>query len=326
MLKEHFLDVYWILIVPMTLIVLVLEFFKEAPPAPEKVLKRFFIATLLLLSFDTVSQSVWNLGEYLSRKIGGISTLDDLASLLGNHIQNIDIGWFGIRKSFIYILGMSSYFFAYIGVFTAKAVTQFAWAILTVCSPLMIMAYISDKTAMVTGSLYRGMINVSLWKIMGAILGVLLLEFAKTPSYNEENLLTVIIINLCIASSLLMVPFTVKSLLGDGLTNVSSMAAALPGVILTGALKRKTLRLGKTGMAEIGNLTHKKFQRGPSRRAMHNNQRPRKKVTSKVKPKVTSKKKGTKKGIKKTSSSNVVFVDFKNKRRKDEKDKNDEDS
>lgn len=247
-LRGHFLDIYWILVIPVTLIVILLELFKEGSLAPGKILKRLFIATLLLLSFDTVSSTIWNLGEQMSLKIEGINKLDDLAVLLGNNIKNIDIGWFGLRNSFVYILGMASYFFAYIGVFTVQAVIQFAWVILTVCSPLMIMAFISEKTAAVTGSLYRGIVQVCLWKVMGAILGVILLEFAKTPNYNEENLLTVVIINLCIASSLLLIPFTVKSLLGDGLVQVSSMTAALPGLILSGGLKRKALNMGKKGM------------------------------------------------------------------------------
>ncbi|MCY4524707.1 MAG: hypothetical protein OXB84_08215, partial [Halobacteriovoraceae bacterium] len=75
-------------------------------------------------------------------------------------------------------------------------------------------------------------------------LGTLLLEFAKTPSYNEENLLTVIIINLCIASSLMLIPFTVKSLLGDGLTSSASVMAALPAVIASNHLKKTALKTG----------------------------------------------------------------------------------
>ena len=242
-LHGKFLSIYWTILPSVVVIVILLELFKGEIPAPDKILRRVFISVLLILSFDHVQKSILYFTDRLALKIQGFSKLNELTALIEMPIKSMDIEWFAIRKSLIYLLGYFSYLYAYIGVFSSQAVIQFAWAILVICSPLMIMAYISERTASVTSNLYRGLIHVGLWKVLAAILGVLLLEFAKTPSYNQENLLTVIIINLCIASSLLLVPFTLNSLLGDGLIGSASVMAALPGILVTKFLKRTGSRV-----------------------------------------------------------------------------------
>ena len=264
-LRSQFVEIYWILIVPVTLIVFLLEFFKEESPTPGRVIRRVFVSVIMLLSFDLCTWMIIEVGNGVTHKIDGISKLGELAQILAQSIKNIDINWFSIRKSLIYLLGLLSYLLAYIGVFTAKAVIQFSWAILYVCSPFMILAYISEKTAGVTGNLYRGLVNVMLWNMMAAVLGVLLLEFAKTPSYNQENFLTVIIINLCIAVSLLMVPFTVKSLLGDAMVNSASMMAAVPALAVTRQIKQKF----KTGVSHTG-LKGGEYIRNSTRKILDN--------------------------------------------------------
>ena len=77
-LRGHFLDIYWVLIIPVTLIVIMLELFKEANPAPEKILRRFFIATLLLITFDYTSEIIIYLGEQLTAKIERVGRLVEL--------------------------------------------------------------------------------------------------------------------------------------------------------------------------------------------------------------------------------------------------------
>ena len=212
-------------------------------------------------------------------------------------IEGIDVVWFSIRKSLIYIFAFTTYLLAYIGVFAVQAVSQFAWAVLYICSPLMIMAYISEKTVSVTSSLYRGIIHISLWKVMAAILGVLLLDFAKSPGYNDQDFLTVIIINLCIAISLLLVPFTVKSLLNNGLVDSASVMAVAPGLL---AKKYLTKKFGKLG----GKIKDKGLN------SIKNNFGKISKFTSDIV-------KGPKRNLKK---SNVIRVDFKNKRKTDDED------
>ena len=293
-LQREFLGVYWTLVIPITLIVIMLELLKEKP-APEKIIRRFFIATLLLITFDYTDQMITYLGSQLTDKIERIGRLTQLGSLLEKRIEGIDVVWFGIKKSLIFVLAFSTYLLAYIGVFTAQAVVQFAWAVLYICSPFMIMAYISEKAAFVTSSLYQGLIHISLWKIMTAILSVLLLNFAQSPAYNDQDVLTVIIVNLCIAVSLLLVPFTVKSLLNNGLIDSASVMAVVPGLL---AKKHLMKSFGKLG----GKIKDKGLK------SMKNNFGKIKNFTSDII-------KGPKRNLKK---SNVIRVDFKNKKRLDD--------
>ena len=253
-LKNEFANLYWILLVPVTLIVLILEFLKEGPPMPGRVIKRMIFSVILLISFDLCAWVIVSIGDGISKKIDGMNKLSELASILGKSIKEIDMDWFSIRTSLIRLLGLLSYMLAFVGVFTAEAVIQFAWAILYSCSPFMILAFVSEKTASVTGNLYKGMVHVSLWNVMASILGVLLLEFVKTGSYGQENLLTVIIINLCIAVSLLMVPYTVKSLVNDGMIGASALSAAVPGL----AISKEFTKRAKAGIVKT-EMTGKRF-------------------------------------------------------------------
>ena len=259
--RKNFVHIYWILIVPVSLIVFLLEFFKEESPAPGKILRRIFISIILLFSFDYCSGTIIAMTGGIAKKIDGISKLGELADILSSSIQKIDAGWFSIRKSIIYIIGILSYMIAYVGVFAVQAVIQFSWTLLYICSPFMILAYISPKTSMATGSLYRGLINISLWNIMASILGVLLLEFAKSSHTSQEDFLTIIIVNLCIAFSLLLIPFTVKSLVGDGFSNIASGMAAAPGLAVAGGLKKISKGLVRT----VGKKSFRGIKMGYSR-------------------------------------------------------------
>jgi hypothetical protein len=103
----------------------------------------------------------------------------------------------------------------------------------------MILAYVNESSAYVTASLYKGLINVVLWKIVAAILGVLMLKLITSNQVGEDwaTSFSFIAINLCVGLSLLFVPFTTKSLIGDGLNSAASGLAAAPAYAAFGAAK-----------------------------------------------------------------------------------------
>lgn len=241
-LRAHTMGLYWTLLLPVFLIALISEFFQlpDGNPNPNKVIKRLVISVLLLISFDWTINLIAVIGDGVAEKIDGIKPLWSTLQEIGQRFSDDSKGsWFQVRSTIVYILGLLSYFIAYLGVFTANALIHFVWTILYIASPLMILAYVHEKSAYVTGSLYHGLINVILWKIVAAVLGVLMLKLITSNDTGTDwaTSFSFIAINLCVGLSLLFVPMTTKSLLGDGMSTAASGLAMAPAYAALGATK-----------------------------------------------------------------------------------------
>ncbi|MBX9768802.1 MAG: hypothetical protein K2X47_16125 [Bdellovibrionales bacterium] len=251
------MDLYWTLLVPAFVISIMTEFFQLPDGAPNmnKVIKRLIISVLLLMSFDWTINAIAVVGDGVAEKIDGIKPLWAALQEIGQKFSDDSQGgWFEVRSTIVYILGLLSYFIAYLGVFTANALIHFVWTILYIASPLMILAYVHEKSAYVTSSLYNGLINVILWKIVASILGVLMLKLITSNQVGDDwgTSFSFIAINLCVGLSLLFVPMTTKSLLGDGLGQMASGLAMAPAYAALGATKvAAKATLGKTKAAAI---------------------------------------------------------------------------
>ncbi len=241
-LHSHTLGIYWTLLLPVFLITLLAEFFTlpEGRPNIPKVINRLVISVLLLISFDYTMNIISSFGDGVAGKIDGIKQLWTTLEEIGTKFSSdSDSGWFQIRSTIVYIMGLLSYFVAYLGVFVANALIHFVWSLLYIFSPLMILAYVNEKSAYVTTSLYKGLVNVVLWKIVASVLGVLMLKLLTSNKVGDDwvTSFSFIAINLCVGLSLLFVPMTTKSLLGDGLTSMASGLAAAPALATVGAAK-----------------------------------------------------------------------------------------
>jgi uncharacterized membrane protein len=134
-----------------------------------------------------------------------------------------------------------------LGFFISNALIHFVWTILFICSPLMILAYVARQTEHVTMSLYKGLVQVVLWKIMWSILGVLLLKLAMNPQVTGmEDYLMSIIVNLSIGLSMLFVPIATRSLINDGMESAASAIAAVPTMATGLAIKAQAAKLAKS--------------------------------------------------------------------------------
>ena len=234
---------YWIMLPPFTAFMIVLEFLSLSKDGPGvvDVIRRVAISIILLVSLEPSLRVISMVGDSLVDEIEQIATIGDLAIHLGKTYKNGEISWFRFREAIIFILTMLSYIIAYIGIFVAKTVGQYVWSVLHICSPLMILMYVSKRTSFVTASLYKGLINVIIWKVLWAILAVMLLK--TTIEFGEiDNFLATVTMNICIGASMLFIPFTAKSLIGDGLTSAASALSAAP----TYAVGRSVVRFAKT--------------------------------------------------------------------------------
>ena len=105
-LHGKILSIYWIILPPVVVILILLEIFKGENPTPERIPRRVFISVLLILSFEYVQKSIFYLTDQIALKIQGFSKLNELTALIKVPIQNMDMGWFAIRKDLDLYIGL----------------------------------------------------------------------------------------------------------------------------------------------------------------------------------------------------------------------------
>ena len=122
----------------------------------------------------------------------------------------------------ISILSLVSFVLLLVARYITVALYYFFWVLLSILSPLMILAYIFPETAGVTKNLYRGLIEVAAWKILWAVMSAMLTSLAFGNIYQTEgSYLTLMVLNFVIAIALLCTPLMMKSLVGDGIQGMA---------------------------------------------------------------------------------------------------------
>lgn len=250
-LHLEMVKIYWVLLIPFVVLLFTLEVLKDGNPDVRGILRRILISVLMLLTFDWCLNSIASIGDAVTDQINGLEQLSEVLKKLGPNYSGHD-DWFNLRETAIYVFSLGAYIVAYVGFFAATALTHFVWTILYVCSPLMILMYVGRSTGHITVSLYRGMIQVVIWKILWSILGVLLLRLAEQPEVSGmEDYLMAIVMNLCIGVSMLFIPLATKSLISDGMSSAASAVAMAPAFAAAGAIK---LTAGKVAAKAAGSL------------------------------------------------------------------------
>ena len=272
-LHAEMVTIYWLMLVPLVVFLVVLELFKTADKQPDaaKVLTRAVISIILLVSFKETINLIAFIGDGIADRIDGLTNMNDLVDTLFKGFSRDAPALYKIREFFIFALNIISYFLAYFGIFIADAMIHFAWSVLYVCAPLMILCHVSESTASVCKNLYKGLLTVITWKILWSVLSVLLLKLAtEQTSANSDNAITTAVINLSIGLAILFIPFFSKSLIGDGVSSFSSgIAAAAGGTALKAGqtvLKSASKRAISRGTNSISDR-YKAFKESPSRLA-----------------------------------------------------------
>ncbi len=236
-LHGELIKIYWVLLIPFVLFLLVMEILKDENPNVREIFRRILISIILLYTFNWAIDAIAIIGDAVTEKINGLEKLSEVLSKLGPNYSSQG-SLFNLRETALYVFSLAAYIIAYVGFFVATALTHFVWTILYVCAPLMILAYVSPLTSYITSSLYKGLIQVVLWKILWSILGVLLLKLAVQQEVTGmEDYLMSIVVNLCIGVSMLFIPLATRSLLNDGMNSVANTLAMAPAVAAAGTIK-----------------------------------------------------------------------------------------
>lgn len=187
---------------------------------PEMV-KRAFVASLLLVTFPEISNAILDICDGIAGKIDNMSGLETFLRMAEEkskgYAQARNVLLLKFDDLFIAALSFGSFVILYLARYITIALYYFYWVLLSALSPLMILAYIFPSTAGITKNLYQGLIEVACWKILWATMSAMLASLSFGNIYQTEgSYLTLTIMNFVIAIALLCTPLIVRSLFGSG--------------------------------------------------------------------------------------------------------------
>ena len=136
-IRAEVLDLYWILLAPLVLILIVFEFFKGRQETVDvfDILRRTVISMVLLFSFDYTINVIGMIGDGIIEKIDKITDVWEVLKNLGPNYKESSSGLFNLRGHILYVFALLSYIIAYLGFFIAEALTHFVWVVLFTVSP-----------------------------------------------------------------------------------------------------------------------------------------------------------------------------------------------
>ena len=214
-------QLFYVLLPVAILFSVLFGFLKSGDANYPDVLKRAFVAALLLASFPEVSNVILDVCDGIALKIDNMSGLETFMRMAEEKSRSYSTAKHVLLLKFddlfMAILSFASFILLYIARYITIALYYFYWVLLSVCAPLMILCYIFPRTAGITANLYRGLIEVACWKILWSIMSAMLTSISYGNIYQTEgSYLTLIVMNFIIAIALLFTPMIMRSLIGEG--------------------------------------------------------------------------------------------------------------
>ena len=237
-LHQTFVNLFYLMLPVAFALAIALDWFRNPQGSPDflDTFKRAVISTLLVTAYPEISSLILSLSSGIADRISDLSGLDSMIQMAAEKTKGYSMSPFSIVLGFndllIAIISFLSYLILYFARFITVALFHFIWMMLYILSPLLILLHLFRGTSQITQNLFRNMIEVSCYKIIWAVLSVMITHLPLGNAYSVEgNYFTVIFLNFIIAFAMLFTPLIVKSLIGSGLTSASESlqrAASLP--------------------------------------------------------------------------------------------------
>ncbi len=254
-LHGEFRNLYYLLLPLFFALALILTWFRGAGQGPDfvQVLKRAFVATLLLAAFSEIADAILMISKGLSERISDMSGLDGFIKMASEKSKGYSMSTTSLLLQFndllIATLSFLSYLFLYGARYITVAMYHFSWVFLTLLSPFLLLFHLFSSN--LTVALFRSLIEVASWRVVWAILSAILTALPFGHSYQVEGAyITIVIINFLVATCMLITPLVVHSLVGSGFASVAgqvsrsatSMMMAMPSRMKTmNQISRSTL-------------------------------------------------------------------------------------
>jgi hypothetical protein len=235
-LHREFREVFYLCLPVFFALSLVINWFKSPQGSPDflESFKRAIIATLLLVGFQEITDTILALSNGLATKISDMSGLDSVMTMAAKKAEGYTLSVtsviIGINDLLIAVLSFLSYLLLYIARYLMVALYHFSWVFLLLISPIVLLFHLFSPK--ITLNLFRSLIEVASWNIVWSVLSAMLTALPFGNAYMADgNYLTVIILNVIIALAMIGTPLIVRSLIGSGL---AAMAGSLgPAAVTT---------------------------------------------------------------------------------------------
>lgn len=244
-LHHEFQRLFYLFLPVFFILAVIIEWFKNPAGSPEflQVLKRTFIATILVVGFREIAGTIQVLCDGVANRISDLSGIDEIIRMAGEktstYTMNPIFAILGFDDLFIAVLSFASYFILYLAKFVMVAIYHFMWGLLSILSPLLILFTLFRGTLSIPMHLFQSLIEVASYKIVWAILSAMITSLAFGKTYQVEgDYLTVIILNFVIALAMLSTPLVVRSIVGGGLSNLSQ-TLGMGAVLAIASVPRK---------------------------------------------------------------------------------------
>ena len=207
--------------------------------------KRVFIGTLLLISFPEITQAILDITNGLADKIDDMSGLENVMKNASSKMKEYQKPSFKSLLIFgdmlVAVLSYLSYLVLYCARFIMVAIYHFSWSFLTILSPVILLFHVFSSK--MTISLFKSMVEIASWKVVWAILSVILnaLSWGDTLKL-EGNYLTLIVMNFVIALCMVGTPLVVRSIVGSGFSAFASGLTPLVAMTMV-SVKANALKL-----------------------------------------------------------------------------------
>ena len=265
---------YYLLLPIFFILAIIVEWFRNPTGSPEfvQILKRTVIATLLVASYQEISDTILAITGGIADKISDMSGLDAIIQMAGEKAKSYTLApmslVLGFNDLIIAVLSFLSYVVLYIAQFITVAIFHFMWVFLSISAPLLILFNLFQGTTHITVNLFKSLIEVASYKIVWAILSAMITALSFGNAYAADgNYLTVIVLNFVIAVAMLGTPMIVKALVGSGLSSVGQTLATATTVAIAAAPARAAMSMGVgrevlSNTAGFGNVMKERMQ-GP---------------------------------------------------------------
>jgi hypothetical protein len=246
-LHTEFKHLYFILLPIFFGLSIALAWFRNPQGSPEFVesLKRIFIGTLLLIGFPEITDTILMMANGIAAKIDNMSGLETIMQMASEKAKGYTLSPTSVLLAFnelvVAVISFLSYIILYVARYIMVAIYHFSWIFLSLISPLLLLFHVFSPK--MTANLFRTLFEVASWKIVWAVLSAMLTALPFGKAYIADgNYLTVIVINFVIALAMLGTPLVVRSLIGSGLTAMTSaLGPAVAGTMIAIPAKAATM-------------------------------------------------------------------------------------
>lgn len=218
-------------------------------------IKRAFVATLLLAGFAEITDAILFLTNGVADKIDTMSGLDAILQMASQKADSYTMSPMTPILAFddfiVALLSYLSYAVLYFARFIMVAIYHFSWTLLTILAPMLLLFHVF--TSQITVNLFKSMFEIASWKVVWAVLSVMLKALPFGTWYAMEgNYLTIAVLNFVIAICMFGTPLVVRSIVGSGLSAMTSGLAGVTGAVMLAA-PAKALAFKAAAGAVAGN-------------------------------------------------------------------------